>query len=148
MKKFVIIFLSFIAASVVASAQMPQRMDPSDSLAFTRHAATGGQDIMFRRNTVALDQLLSQENEQLSQRTIAMILSLSGGAVTAVGAAQMDEYGYLTPTGKAFAAVGLITASVGEVWLIVNEFQLISTRKKINHYTQLRLTPNCLKYSF
>ena len=50
--------------------------------------------------------------------------------------------------GTVFALTGIVSGMVGGTWLLVNEYNLISTRKKINEHTIMQITPAGVTISF
>ena len=93
-------------------------------------------------------QLLKRENKLLTHRSTATILSLTAGAVSTVGTLFRDENNVLTPFGQGVVLTGSVVTLCSAIWLTVNEFQLISTRKKINKHMQISVFPNGLKMEF
>ena len=135
MKKIFTI-LVFFAIAITAVAQVPYKENlPDRPVTFT----DSDQAVAFEQ--FAFSELLKRENGLLKQRSIATIITLSGGVVTTVGMALRDERGNITNTGAVLGSIGLVTTAGAGVWLIVNEFQLISTRRKINEKMVLRVTP-------
>jgi len=59
-----------------------------------------------------------------------------------------DNRGNVTNAGAVIGSIGLVTTVGAGVWLIVNEFQLISTRRKINEKMVLRVTPTGVALQF
>ena len=135
MKKIFTI-LVFFAIAITAVAQVPHKESlPDRPVTFT------GSDQAVAFEQFEFSELLKRENSLLKQRTIATIITLSGGVVTTVGMALRDERGNITNTGAVLGSIGLLSTTGAGVWLIVNEFQLISTRRKINEKMILRVTP-------
>ena len=126
----------FFAIAITAVAQVPHKESlPDRPVTFT------GSDQAVAFEQFEFSELLKRENSLLKQRSIATIITLSGGVVTTVGMALRDERGNITNTGAVLGSIGLVTTTGAGVWLIVNEFQLISTRRKINEKMILRVTP-------
>ena len=126
----------FFAIAITAVAQVPHKESlPDRPVTFT------GSDQAVAFEQFEFSELLKCENSLLKQRSIATIITLSGGVVTTVGMALRDERGNITNTGAVLGSIGLVTTTGAGVWLIVNEFQLISTRRKINEKMVLRVTP-------
>ena len=135
MKKIFTI-LVFFAIAITAVAQVPHKENlPERPVTFK----DSDQAVAFEQ--FEFSELLKRENSLLKQRSIATIITLSGGVVTTVGMALRDERGNITNTGAVLGSIGLVTTTGAGVWLIVNEFQLISTRRKINEKMILRVTP-------
>ena len=135
MKKIFAI-LVFFAIAITAVAQVPNKEN------LLEHPVTftdSDQAVAFEQ--FAFSELLKRENTLLKQRTIATIITLSGGVVTTVGMVLRDGRGNITNAGAVLGSIGLVTTAGAGVWLIVNEFQLISTRRKINEKMVLRVTP-------
>lgn len=142
MKKIFAI-LVFFAIAITAVAQVPNKENLLDHpVTFT----DSDQAVAFEQ--FAFSELLKRENTLLKQRTIATIITLSGGAVTTVGMALRDNRGIITNAGAVIGSIGLVTTVGAGVWLIVNEFQLISTRRKINEKMVLRVTPTGVALQF
>lgn len=59
-----------------------------------------------------------------------------------------DGRGNITNAGGVIGSIGLVTTVGAGAWLIVNEFQLISTRRKINEKMVLRVTPTGVALQF
>ncbi len=146
MKKFIISILALCAVATVAAAQSPINENPAEKSAGITMPPEGVQ-------TGAFDQfefmnLLERENSLLEQRRNATILSLIGSVMTSVGLSIRDQNKQMIPEGIAIGSVGLLATLGSGVWLIVNEFQLISTRRKINEKTLLRVTPTGVSLRF
>lgn len=100
-------------------------------------------------DTYMLSQLLSRENKLLGRRRTALIVSLAGIGVEAVGVSlPRQNNGDLTDFGAAMVFVGGTATLVGGVWLLVNEFNLISTRRKINEGMMLQVAPGKISLQF
>ena len=135
MKKIITI-LVFFAIAITAVAQVPHKESlPDRPVTFT----DSDQAVAFEQ--FEFSELLKRENSLLKQRSIATIITLSGSVVTSVGMVLRDERGNITNTGAVLGSIGLLSTTGAGVWLIVNEFQLISTRRKINEKMVLRVTP-------
>lgn len=92
--------------------------------------------------------LLDQQNHLLKNRKTALTLTLVGSAVTSLSTLTADSNGELSKGGAIMALAGSITTLVGGVWLIVNEYQLISSQRRINDHLMLQVKPNGLALSF
>ena len=142
MKKIFAI-LVFFAIAITAVAQVPNKENlPERPVTFT----DSDQAVAFEQ--FAFSELLKRENCLLKQRSIATIITLSGGVVTTVGMVLRDGRGNITNAGAVIGSIGLVTTAGAGVWLIVNEFQLISTRRKINEKMVLRVTPTGVALQF
>lgn len=146
MKKYIISILALCAIATAAAAQIPIQ----DNLAGKHVVVTGFPEDNQVKNydLYEFNGLLERENSLLGQRRIATIISLSGSVVTSVGLSLRDQNNRITQTGTVISSVGLLATLGSGVWLIVNEFQLISTRRKINEKTQLRVTPTGVSLHF
>jgi len=74
--------------------------------------------------------LLQRQDKLLGRRKSALIVTASGLGTTLAGAIvlqEVDSYagGYIYLT-------GLLASGTGLIWLIVNEFNLIDNKRKIN----------------
>ena len=142
MKKIFAI-LVFFAIAITAVAQVPNKENLLEhSVTFT----DSDQAVAFEQ--FAFSELLKRENSLLKQRSIATIITLSGGVVTTVGMVLRDGRGNITNAGAVLGSIGLVTTVGAGAWLIVNEFQLISTRRKINEKMVLRVTPTGVALQF
>ena len=142
MKKIFTILVYF-AIAITAVAQVPHKENlPERPVTFT----DSDQAVAFEQ--FAFSELLKRENSLLKQRSIATIITLSGGVVTTVGMVLRDGRGNITNAGAVLGSIGLVTTAGAGVWLIVNEFQLISTRRKINEKMALRVTPSGVSLQF
>jgi len=142
MKKIFAI-LVFFAIAITAVAQVPNKEN------LLEHPVTftdSDQAVAFEQ--FAFSELLKRENTLLKQRSIATIITLSGGVVTTVGMVLRDNRGNVTNAGAVIGSIGLVTTVGAGAWLIVNEFQLISTRRKINEKMVLRVTPTGVALQF
>ena len=146
MKKYIISILALCAIATAAAAQIPIQ----DNLAGKPAVVTGFPEDNQVKNydLYEFNGLLERENSLLGQRRIATIISLSGSVVTSVGLSLRDQNNRITQTGTVIGSVGLLATLGSGVWLIVNEFQLISTRRKINEKTLLRVTPTGVSLHF
>lgn len=91
--------------------------------------------------------LLNRQNDLLNDRVIAISLSLGGGFLTGLTASLINGGSADTFTATLYI-FSLATTLVGSVWLTVNEFQLISNRKKINDNLTLRYGPDGVALQF
>ena len=103
---------------------------------------------LFNMQNVEINNLLERENRLLSQRNAALITTLSASAVSTVFLSFRDSRNQIPTACQVIGTTGAIISMASAVWLVVNEFQLISTRKKINSSMQVRLFPNGLKIEF
>lgn len=96
----------FFAIAITAVAQVPNKEN------LLEHPVTftdSDQAVAFEQ--FAFSELLKRENTLLKQRTIATIITLSGGAVTTVGMALRDNRGIITNAG---AVIGSPARSLPE----------------------------------
>lgn len=142
MKKLLLILVGLLVAVISASAQYIDGSVPTDS----------NEQAAFLQN-VNYIQLLNKENKQLNNRAIALSLTVGGVALLEIASSSMTEQyndgstGF-TKMGTVFALTGIVSGMVGGTWLLVNEYNLISTRKKINEHTIMQLTPAGVTISF
>ncbi len=91
--------------------------------------------------------LLKRQNTLLSERTTAICLSLGGSFLVGV-ASSLENTGASSDLVNVFGYTGAVMGLVGGVWMLVNEFQLIQSRKKINNHLILRYGPNGIALQF
>ena len=96
----------------------------------------------------------------LQSRKIAKIVSLTGAGVAAIGSATTvfsallnydPEVGgeiEVSPAGSILTSVGSIAMAVGGIWLLVNDFKLINSQKRINENLILRYGPTGVALQF
>lgn len=146
MKKFIISILALCAIATTAAAQFPVNDNIPEKSASEKQLSTGNQVNTYEQ--YEFTGLLERENNLLNQRRIAFIGYLSGGAVAAIGLTLRSDYGKLSTGGTAMVTVGTLASLGAGIWLVVNEFQLISTRKKINDKLMLSVSPTGLSLHF
>lgn len=137
MKKL-ILTLAVIVLAVSAFAQENTNVPSSESFtpSFTTYQA-------YEFNSA-----LQKENILLDRRTYALITFIAGDVLMYIGTNITDENGYVTDGGVRLALVGGVATITGAVWLIVNEFKLIETRKKINNNLMLSVSPTGVRLNF
>ena len=137
MKKFLLIITGLFAACLMASAQiMPQYSQPAEA------------------KTISVDDfeyisLLQAQNKLLKSRHTALTVTVVGTAVTEVGALFLqDSEENVDRTAATAVLLGSLTASVGLIWSVVNEFSLINNQRKINDKLILRAGAGGLALQF
>lgn len=100
--------------------------------------------------------LLNLQNAKLDSRRNALIVSLAGAGLTYIG----GIVGVYTATesydgtlqmglpGMAMMGVGIVSIGVGGIWLLVNEFNMIKTQKRINEHLMLKYGPTGVALTF
>ena len=139
MKKTLLLLVVLLATVVTVNAQtikerLPEEPQTAQEKLAERTATTTPEQQFLNLKYV---DLLNKQNDLLNERIIALSLMLGGSFLTSISASLINS-GYsdgLTSTVYIFSAV---TALVGSTWMIVNEFQLIGNRKKINKNLTLR----------
>ncbi len=145
MKKIFAI-LAFVAIATTVAAQVPDKENlPIISGTVSEYDKTD-QAAAFEQ--YVFSELLNRENRLLKQRSIATIVTLSGGALATIGFSLRDQNNRISSAGSVIGGLGLAATFGSGIWLIVNEFQLISTRRKINEKTVLRVTPTGVTLHF
>lgn len=145
MKKIFAI-LAFVAIATTVAAQVPDKENlPIISGTVSEYDKTD-QAAAFEQ--YVFSELLNRENRLLKQRSIATIVTLSGGALATIGFSLRDQNNNISSAGSVIGGLGLAATFGSGIWLIVNEFQLISTRRKINEKTVLRVTPTGVTLHF
>ncbi len=91
--------------------------------------------------------LLNRQNELLTNKQIAMWMTLGGTILTSLTGSLINEGAQDVGTQIAFI-VSAMTMSVGSIWFVVNEFALITNQKKINNTLTLRYGPNGIALQF
>lgn len=97
--------------------------------------------------------LLSYKNTLLTQRKVALIITLSGSTVGVVGASMMflgmtDPSDVMSEIGKGIMIGGGIVAAAGGIWCVINEFNLMNCERKINDALTLRFGPTGIAIQF
>ncbi len=141
MKKIIITLIALTVAVLSASAQ--KATTKTAAAPQTTSAALSTQDLNYVN-------LLNKQNKLLNQRQTALIIGLSGSAFASACYTTL----YLIDS-KALQEVfgiglyvGAATALAGGVWGIVNEFQLINNKRKINDNLILKVNPNGIALQF
>lgn len=147
-KRFLLILLLMTVAGLAGAQTIAERLPeqtPTVQDRLSDGTALPNPEQQFQ-NMQYVD-LLNRQNDLLSDRVIAISLSLGGGFLTGLTASLINggSADTFTATLYIFSAA---TALVGSVWLTVNEFQLISNKKKINDNLTLRYGPDGVALQF
>ena len=102
--------------------------------------------VFFAIAITAVAQVPHKEN--LPERPVTFTDSDQAVAFEQFAFSELHGRGNITNTGAVLGSIGLVTTAGAGVWLIVNEFQLISTRRKINEKMVLRVTPTGVALQF
>ena len=141
MKRLVLILVTVIASTTLMDAQV-----------------RWGNGSRRDRNATELNQyqsgqyveMLNRQNRLLTNRKIASCISLGGSALYLIGmnVATMDTREKPSNTGYYLAGAGALAAAGGGIWLLVNEFCLINSQKKINNHLIVRYSPGGIALVF
>lgn len=141
MKRLVLILVTVIASTTLMDAQIQW-----------------GNGSRRDRNATELNQyqsglyveMLNRQNRLLTNRKIASCISLGGSALYLIGmnVATMDAREKPSNTGYYLAGAGAVAAAGGGIWLLVNEFCLINSQKKINNHLIVRYSPGGIALVF
>ncbi len=141
MKRFVLILVTVIASTTLMDAQIQW-----------------GNGSRRDRNATELNQyqsgqyveMLNRQNRLLTNRKIATCISLGGSALYLIGmnVATMDTREKPSNTGYYLAGAGAVAAAGGGIWLLVNEFCLINSQKRINNHLIVRYSPGGIALVF
>lgn len=137
MKRFVLILVTVIASTTLMDAQVQW-----------------GNGSRRDRNATELSgqyvEMLNRQNRLLTNRKIASCISLGGSALYLIGmnVATMDTREKPSNTGYYLAGAGAVAAAGGGIWLLVNEFCLINSQKKINNHLIVRYSPGGIALVF
>ena len=141
MKRLVLILVTVIASTTLMDAQVQW-----------------GNGSRRDRNATELNQyqsgqyveMLNRQNRLLTNRKIASCISLGGSALYLIGmnVATMDTREKPSNTGYYLAGAGAVAAAGGGIWLLVNEFCLINSQKKINNHLIVRYSPGGIALVF
>ena len=141
MKRFVLILVTVIASTTLMDAQIQW-----------------GNGSRRDRNATELNQyqsgqyveMLNRQNRLLTNRKIATCISLGGSALYLIGmnVATMDAREKPSNTGYYLAGAGAVAAAGGGIWLLVNEFCLINSQKRINNHLIVRYSPGGIALVF
>ena len=145
MKKIFVAILFLLASSLLAKAQIAPGRSPGSVLP----------PEVLAQNTQYVD-LLSYQNHLLKNRKTALIVSLAGAGVGVIGSmvtvASIDASGGTytidSPVGSALMGIGSIAVTTGGIWLLINEFKLIDSQKRINEHLILRYGPDGVRLQF
>ena len=141
MKRLVLILVTVIASTTLMDAQVQW-----------------GNGSRRDRNATELNQyqsglyveMLNRQNRLLTNRKIASCISLGGSALYLIGmnVASMDAREKPSNTGYYLAGAGAVAAAGGGIWLLVNEFCLINSQKRINNHLIVRYSPGGIALVF
>ena len=137
MKRLVLILVTVIASTTLMDAQVQW-----------------GNGFRRDRNATELSgqyvEMLNRQNRLLTNRKIASCISLGGSALYLIGmnVATMDTREKPSNTGYYLAGAGAVAAAGGGIWLLVNEFCLINSQKKINNHLIVRYSPGGIALVF
>ena len=141
MKRLVLILVTVIASTTLMDAQIQW-----------------GNGSRRDRNATELNQyqsglyveMLNRQNRLLTNRKIASCISLGGSALYLIGmnVATMDTREKPSNTGYYLAGAGAVAAAGGGIWLLVNEFCLINSQKRINNHLIVRYSPGGIALVF
>jgi hypothetical protein len=141
MKRFVLILVTVITSTTLMDAQIQW-----------------GNGSRRDRNATELNQyqsglyveMLNRQNRLLTNRKIASCISLGGSALYLIGmnVATMDTREKPSNTGYYLAGAGAVAAAGGGIWLLVNEFCLINSQKRINNHLIVRYSPGGIALVF
>ncbi len=141
MKRLVLILVTVIASTTLMDAQVQW-----------------GNGSRRDRNATELNQyqsglyveMLNRQNRLLTNRKIASCISLGGSALYLIGmnVATMDTREKPSNTGYYLAGAGAVAAAGGGIWLLVNEFCLINSQKRINNHLIVRYSPGGIALVF
>ena len=142
MKKLIIVLSLMVVSAAISNAQIrPDAVPPMN------------QDEVYWNAEYA--NLLNLQNAKLDSRRTALTVSLAGAGLAVVGAfvgvatAEVkDGTATLGLPGLAMMAVGELTTAVGGAWLLINEFYMIKTQKRINEHLMLKYGPTGVSLTF
>ena len=148
MKKVLLALVALVASAVLSNAQIAPGRGMNRSAEVTA------------LNTQYAD-LLSYQNHLLKNRKTAMIVTLSGlgvcvtsGVLGVAGVTfQYNSRGDVEMVDVPVAAtVGIVAGELafltGGIWMIVNEFKMVNSQRKINDHLILRYGPNGVALQF
>ena len=92
--------------------------------------------------------LLREQNKLLKSFKYSIITELAGVAAISIGSGLVDEYDNLTSAGTAFVGTGLIVATIGSVWFMIDGFKLINSQRRINEHLIIKTVPGGLALQF
>ena len=149
MKKYFFLMLVLMTVAGLAGAQTIAERLPAQNSTVQERLSDGtalpNPEQQFQ-NMQYVD-LLNRQNDLLSVRVIALSLSIGGGFLSGV-MTSLAQSGYTNSAVATLLVVSLTTSLVGGVWMIINEYQLISNRKKINNNLTLRYGPTGVALQF
>ena len=137
MKRLVLILVTVIASTTLMDAQVQWG---NGSRRDRNAAELSGQYV----------EMLNRQNRLLTNRKIASCISLGGSALYLIGmnVATMDAREKPSNTGYYLAGAGAVAAAGGGIWLLVNEFCLINSQKRINNHLIVRYSPGGIALVF
>lgn len=149
MKKYFFLMLVLMTVAGLAGAQTIAERLPEQTPTVQERLSDGtalpNPERKFQN--IQYVELLNRQNDLLSDRVIALSLSIGGGFLSGV-MASLAENGYTNSAVATLLIASSATALVGGVWMIINEYQLISNRKKINNNLTLRYGPTGVALQF
>lgn len=92
--------------------------------------------------------LLREQNKLLKSFKYSIITELAGVAAISIGSGLVDEYDNLTSAGTAFVGTGLIVATIGSVWFMIDGFKLINSQRRINEHLIMKTIPGGVALQF
>ncbi|MBR0298986.1 MAG: hypothetical protein IJQ93_01560 [Bacteroidales bacterium] len=92
--------------------------------------------------------LLREQNKLLKSFKYSIITELAGVAAISIGSGLVDEYDNLTSAGTAFVGTGLIVATIGSVWFMIDGFKLINSQRRINEHLIIKTVPGGVALQF
>ena len=92
--------------------------------------------------------LLREQNKLLKSFKYSIITELAGVAAISIGSGLVDEYDNLTSAGTAFVGTGLIVATIGSVWFMIDGFKLINCQRRINEHLIIKTVPGGVALQF
>ena len=128
MKKLLLLALVLLASAALAPAQTIKER-PADGTQLT--------SAEWQFQNLKYVDLLNRQNDLLTNKTIAIWMTLGGTVFASLTAAAIQEGAQDSGTQIAFITSAL-TMTAGSIWLLINEFALISNQKKINNAITLR----------
>ncbi|MBO4571085.1 MAG: hypothetical protein J5699_04085 [Bacteroidales bacterium] len=146
MKRILLVLILVVSSSALSSAQVRPQYMPSPE--------NGNPETIMWNAEYA--RLLDDQNHKLDSRKYAMIISLSGAAVTFTGAvvgvmtaeSNYDGTVSIGTPGTAIMAVGELVTAVGGIWLLINEFNMIKAQQRINDHLILKYGPSGVALTF
>ena len=147
-KRFLLILLLMTVAGLAGAQTIAERLPeqtPTVQERLSDGTALPNPEQQFQNMQYV--NLLNRQNDLLSDRVIALSLSMGGGFLSGV-MTSLAQSGYTNSAVATLLIASSATALVGGVWMIINEYQLISNRKKINNNLTLRYGPTGVALQF